>query len=411
MEKSMAPNRVVKTAMMAVLVLQTIFCSFQAANGMPSLNSHDGILVTAPDGRVIFAHNPDALLIPASTQKIVTALAAIHYLGTDFRFQTKLYREGDDLRIKGYGDPLLISEVLRDIAGLTKNRITTVRDLLMDESYFASPLEVSGVGDSANPYDAPNGALCVNFNTVFFDRRNGEYVSAEPQTPLLPLVINRIRATGLKNGRIILSRQNDDTLLYAGHLFRYFFTEAGIRVTGSVTIADHEMRDGSLLLDFTSPYSLGDVISQLLKYSNNYIANQVLITFGITAFGPPGTLDKGIRALSSYAATVLHFQGAEFMEGSGISHQNLISAAQMIQALSAFEPYHNLMRQIGSEWYKTGHLEDVQTRVGYIEAGNGGLYRYAVLLNTPGKSPDRVMISIRKIVEKDRMSLANSGDR
>jgi D-alanyl-D-alanine carboxypeptidase/D-alanyl-D-alanine-endopeptidase (penicillin-binding protein 4) len=299
---------------------------------------------------------------------------------------------------------------VREIARLTKTHIATARDLLMDGSYFAAPLEISGVGDSANPYDAPNGALCVNFNTVMFTQRNGKYLSAEPQTPLVPFVINRIRATGLNRGRIVLSSE-EDGLLYAGHLFRYFFDEAGIRVTGSVKRADPAPRDGSLLLDFRSPYALDDVISQLLEYSNNYIANQVLITIGIKAFGPPGTLDKGVRALSAYAATVLHLDGAEFVEGSGISHQNVMSAAQMVRALSAFEPHHILMNRTGSDWYKTGHLEDVQTRVGYIEAGDGGLYRYAVLLNTPGKSPDRVMVSIRTLVEQDRRSGAHARDR
>ncbi len=42
-----------------------------------------------------------------------------------------------------------------------------LNNLILDDSYFA-PFTVPGVSDSLKPYDAANGALSVNFNTLCF---------------------------------------------------------------------------------------------------------------------------------------------------------------------------------------------------------------------------------------------------
>ena len=60
-----------------------------------------------PVGRVIWSHNPDQAMVPASTLKILTSLATLHTLGSDYRFPTDFLLDAEDnLVIKGYGDPL-----------------------------------------------------------------------------------------------------------------------------------------------------------------------------------------------------------------------------------------------------------------------------------------------------------------
>src|SRR3954469_24360423 len=56
---------------------------------------------------VLFRHNSDIPLIPASNLKIVTTSAALDRLGPDFKFRTVLARRGDDLILIGDGDPTL----------------------------------------------------------------------------------------------------------------------------------------------------------------------------------------------------------------------------------------------------------------------------------------------------------------
>ncbi len=78
------------------------------------------------------------------------------------------------------------------------------------------------------------------------------------------------------------------------------------------------------------------------------------------------------------------------MEGSGISRLNRISATSLLRILNAFEPYHTLLRRQGGEYYKTGTLKGVRSRVGYIPHPTGGFYRFVIVSNTPGRSIEKI---------------------
>ncbi|MDM8552485.1 D-alanyl-D-alanine carboxypeptidase [Desulfobacterales bacterium HSG2] len=355
------------------------------------VGKRDAVLVADSQGNILFSENSDKKLIPASTLKILTSLAAMHYLGPDFRFVTEFYTDSDsNLKIKGYGDPLLISEVVAEISETLGTRLETYNDLVLDHSYF-DPIIIPGVTTTLNPYDAPNGALCANFNTVYFKRRKGGYVSAEPQTPLLPFAVKKIKKLGLRRGRVIFSREEDEITLYAGHLFRYFLEKEGVKSHGTVRLGTVRKDIDTLLFRYVSKYPIEAVISKLLKHSNNFIANQTFVVSGIKSDSPPGTLEKGVRAVSAYMRNALNLNDIRIAEGSGISRENRISAKNMYRLLQEFEPYHGLMRHEGREFYKTGSLSGVKTRAGYIEDGKGGLYRFVVMINTPGKSTSRIM--------------------
>jgi len=363
------------------------------------LGPRDGVLLIDPQGKVIFSHNANQKRVPASTLKILTALVSFHYLGPDYRFITEFYLDdASNLKIKGYGDPLLLSEILSKIADelsfyFTSNKLS-LQDMVLDDSYFTSPLTIPGVSSSSEPYDAPNGALCANFNTVNFTRNpKGGYLSAEPQTPLLPFVLPRIQSSGLSAGRIVFSNNHKEAILYTGHLFHYFLNEKGIRLTGTIRTGIVEKKD-KLIFSYTSQYTLSETISMLMEHSNNFVANQILIAAGAKAYGSPGFLTKGVRAATTYSKQMLGINDIALAEGSGISRENKISPFQMSKILIAFEPYHNLMRKNGRMFYKTGTLDGIQTRAGYIENKQGELYRFVVFINTPGKSIQKIIESL-----------------
>ena len=68
----------------------------------------------------VYANNPDMLLTPASTQKIITLAGASQALGWDDRFETTLFTNGQiernvlhgDLIVRGSGDPTIDTERL-----------------------------------------------------------------------------------------------------------------------------------------------------------------------------------------------------------------------------------------------------------------------------------------------------------
>ena len=78
-------------------------------------------VVRLDDGKEMFSYQSDALRIPASTMKVVTAASASRALGPSYRFATELYVEGErnsageldgNLYVKGLGDPTMVVEKL-----------------------------------------------------------------------------------------------------------------------------------------------------------------------------------------------------------------------------------------------------------------------------------------------------------
>ena len=83
----------------------------------------DSKLQIMKDISAAIAKHAGKKLVPASILKIFTSLAALHYLGSNHRYATDFFRDPDsNLVIKGYGDPLMISEIVdqiaRELAGL-----------------------------------------------------------------------------------------------------------------------------------------------------------------------------------------------------------------------------------------------------------------------------------------------------
>ena len=375
--------------------------NFKGLSGF--IGNMDSIAIADPDGRIVFAKNESNALVPASILKVFTALLALHYLGPDYRYVTEFYlNKESNLTIKGYGDPLLISEVVAEISRKLSSKLNaskTLGDLVLDSSHFDRPLTIPGITSSSQPYDAPNGALCVNFNTVTFKSTTNGFVSAEPQTPLLPLALKRIKNSKMKEGRIAFAHEDHETTMYAGSLFQFFLKQNGIEFTGGLHIGRINKNHDRLILRYVSRYSVKQIISKMLEFSNNFTTNQLFITAGIKSSNPPGTLKKGIAAALKYAVEGLNLEGMVLFEGSGISRKNRVSAAHMIKILDSFEPYHTLMRREKNEFYKTGTLHGINTRAGYIRNGQGQFYRYVVIINTPGKSMRPVMKKMKRILE------------
>lgn len=355
----------------------------------------DGIILASPDGEVLYSENAERMLVPASILKILTALVAFEHLGPDYRFPTDFFTDPDgNLIIRGYGDPLLVSETVAEIAGRLSESIGTVNDLVIDGSLF-DEVVIPGTGASLRAFDAPVGALCVNFNTVYFRTENERLQSAEPQTPLLPMAKKRIRGADAGDGRILLSPDARDAARYAGELFSYFLLENGVRINGEVRLGRKDDAAGLTLIHrHRQDTDVTGLVRLMMAHSNNFIANQLLLAAGAKAYGAPATLDKGVKAARAYAGSL--GIDPDIVEGSGISRANRLSAEMMLPVLEAFAPHYDLLQRRGDVYFKTGTLSGIQTRAGYIRkesgGGNGGaLYPFAVLINTWGKPADPVV--------------------
>jgi D-alanyl-D-alanine carboxypeptidase/D-alanyl-D-alanine-endopeptidase (penicillin-binding protein 4) len=372
----------------------------QPSSPLKRLSSKDALVVAGPEGQIVFRKNESKPMTPASTLKILTGLAAIHTFGAEYRFQTEFYVDNNqNLKVKGYGDPVLVSEVWKDIADVLSDRLKGCLSVVVDDTYFSTDLDVPGVGSSTNPYDAPNAALCANFNTVFFKRdRTGRIISAEPQTPMTPLAREKIQTLGVKKGRHTFSHKRHEAARYAGELLLHHLREKGFRCEGGVG-AGQVVSGDRLIYTYRSVFTLEEVVEKMLEFSNNFIANQLVVALGAHVHSPPGTLTKGVGVLSDYVQNVLHLENVALAEGSGISRKNQLSALDMLSILRHFEPYRHLLVRKRQVWYKTGTLRGVRTRAGYMEGDSGDLYYFAIFLNSPHGDIDSILDYVKKSID------------
>ena len=362
---------------------------------LKSLVSNGSVLV-ASEQRVLFRYPPKIkpLLVPASVLKYATALAALHYLGPDFSYSTEFYLDQNhSLVIKGSGDPYLVSEEWQRIAeqiSLLPNLPKKLKSVFFDTTLFSEKINIPGIAISNNPFDARNGALVVNFNTVYLKvDSNGFVTSAEEQTPLT-LLAGRL-GKKLTPGTHRISIPPDLSFTYAGELVQSFFRREGFSFS-SKKVALRSVSSGDrLVYTHRNILTLKEVIAGMLRYSNNFTANQLLLTVGIQHYGPPATLEKGTRALAEYLQKELVISKEQFMlvEGSGISRKNRLTPEAIWHLLRAFAPYQNLLHGDNGILFKTGTLSGVYSMAGYLP-GRDPLY-FVILLNQPKNKRDKIL--------------------
>ncbi len=394
----------IKKIIIACIVFQSVvILSLPVLPLAQADESKEGVVLTDDRGKIIYCQNNKERFIPASIIKLLTSLAAIHYLGENFQFPTNYFldKSSKNLYIKGFGDPLLISEVVYQLCQdiLQKTKAKQINHIILDQTYFHDKIQIPGKGYSLNPYDAPVGALCANFNTIMFkwSTQKNQFVSAEPQTPLLRFFYNDIVKTNLKTGRIILSQ--DQSRLYPGLLIKYFLERYNTQISGDVLYDKLEIKTNEGQV-FLSPFKMKTVIQKLLKYSNNFIANQLLLTLGAYRYGAPATLQKGVMAVKEYSKQQLEFNELTYFEGSGLSRSNLISPNQMIDILLNFMPFFSLLNNQENDFFKTGTLDGVRTRAGYFLGSDDRLYPYVIMVNKKNKGYSTIHKKLKKLVLK-----------
>jgi len=341
------------------------------------------VLVMDANGNSLLAQHVDEAFVPASVTKIVTAWMAMEVLGGDYRFETRFYLDSKRvLYVRGGGDPFLISEELAAlatelVAAIGKQPITGV---VLDGSYYPSDLGVPGIENDDLAYNALNSALAVNFNTVYATRSGDKVLSAEKQTPITPLAIAEFRKRGPNGtGRISLTQDSTVSLRYAGELIAAFIARAGGGVNGAITTGDVP---GGLEPVYVHRQSrpLSAILVELLRASNNYIANQVFLEIGGRRLGSPVSVEKSLHVANEMLAA--HELGADIHleEGSGISRDNRFTARGLAKVLELFAPHADLLRGHDGGMNKTGTMDGVRTLAGYANTSRHGQVRFVISL-------------------------------
>lgn len=277
-------------------------------------------------------YHSQQMALPASTQKVITALAALLQLGPDFRFTTTLETKGSldggvlkgDLIARFGGDPTLKRQDIRNmVATLKKAGVQRIEgNVLIDTSVFASHDKAPGWpwNDLTQCFSAPPAAAIVDRNcfsvslysaqkpgdvafirvasyypvTMFSQVRTLARGSSEAQYCELDVVpgdLNRYTLTGCLPQRsepLPLAFAIQDGASYAGAILKAELAQAGITYSGTLLRQTLANEPGTVLATSQSA-PLHDLLRIMLKKSDNMIADTVFRTIGHARFGVPGT--------------------------------------------------------------------------------------------------------------------------
>jgi D-alanyl-D-alanine carboxypeptidase/D-alanyl-D-alanine-endopeptidase (penicillin-binding protein 4) len=353
-----------------------------AAKGDPVmevLSLTEASLAFEQDAKLSIAHQADRPMIPASTMKVLTALAAIQRWGLDYRFATDTFIADGWLWVQG-GDPFMVSEELdRLVTGIKGAGLREVKGIGLDDGLFSPTLRIDGRSASDNPYDAPVTALALNFNTLALTKEGGKLLSGEGQTPLTPL--GRELGSRLGPGKHRINLKDRATALrYFGEVLTAKLTGAGIGVGGEVRIGQVPAGAGRLYRRENSR-TLRQVLEPMLEYSNNFIANYLFVRLGGKEGERGLDMARAQQRAHLWADKSFGWRDYRIEDGAGLSRANRLSARQLLAAIKAFAPYRDLLpAQEGVARAKTGTLTGVSTYAGFVRR-EGGWEPFSLMIN------------------------------
>lgn len=317
-------------------------------------------------GAVLYDAGGDALLNPASNQKVLTAAVALDLLGPDYTFETRVLRAGRSLVLVGEGDPVLDGDDLQAMAVIVADQIDLgdVDRIIVDDSAFAARRFGPGLYDPDGfgaAHEAPSGALSVDFNTVevkvaavvgetlpsvevegagaHVEVRNEAAVGRRGSIAVQTFAegdktVVHVKGSMSRRARpVVVRRRILDPGLHAGTVFAARLAEQWSSEPLAVVRGETPRGADSVVVNDSAP--LSEVLERGLAYSNNFIAEQLLRTMAWRVYDEPGTWDSGVEILEAYWAGLGREDTPVLENGSGLSRRGRLSAAGLVDVLSA----------------------------------------------------------------------------
>ncbi len=333
-------------------------------------------------GDILYTHNETRLLTPASIFKILTAEAALTYLGPDYKFETRLVTNAKstangtiqgDVYLVNSGDPTLTYYDLTDLMVALKSQQIQGIDGNAYVDNTAYDQDNLGPGWLASDmhycYAAPINASIINHNCIsigitpakaagyraiviqnpryFYAGINNSVMTKQAGAHACHLSLtstenNVITIDGCmpkgrysRGGSVVVN----NILKYDESLLQNSFNRFGIHLTGNVSAKTAPANLTVLATHESKPLHL--LINEMLKKSDNIIAGSLFKKLGELYFNQPGSWSNGGMAVKLILAKQAAVNTADMRaaDGSGLSRNNQITAAQMIQVLDY--AYHN----------------------------------------------------------------------
>jgi D-alanyl-D-alanine carboxypeptidase/D-alanyl-D-alanine-endopeptidase (penicillin-binding protein 4) len=329
-----------------------------------------GFLVYDRDAhKVVTSQNSDRVFIPASVAKLPTTLAALNVLGADYRFPTVVASTGQwkngtltgDLYLKGSGDPLLtIPELMNLVELLRRVPARTVKGhFFYDGSDLVELDKINPTQNTDAVYNTSIGALASEFDRQVLSWQPdpqagmldayltpalslsrielGKPTEGETPAPLSGRLTSDLDTwvlppDGPAQGRRELPVHHGN--LYTALLFARLCEQAGISLPKPQPgILPKEAR--VIATHLSAP--LAELVTRNLEWSNNLMAEQMLLATARQITGKSAPLGDSATAVTKWWQTQLpkvRWDGYFAENGSGLSSRDRLSPAQAVEILN-----------------------------------------------------------------------------
>ena len=263
---------------------------------------------------MLAAHNAETPLVPASTQKLLTAAAALTTLGADFRFETNVVATSDGptldrLWFVGAGDPVIRTAQYMD------EGVSTPLEALADAIVAKGVRRIGSIVGDDSRYDS------VRFVPSWSPTYRIDYdvgpVGALEVTESIALV----------NGKPVMF---DDPAQYAAAELTRLLRARGVSV-GEPTRG--VAPDGTTRVASVTSQPLRTIVRWMLLTSNNLTAEMLTKELGMRTRGA-GTTAAGVAAVQAALRELgVALDGQTMIDGSGLDRQNRLTCRTLVDVV------------------------------------------------------------------------------
>ncbi|MCB0992538.1 MAG: D-alanyl-D-alanine carboxypeptidase/D-alanyl-D-alanine-endopeptidase [Acidimicrobiales bacterium] len=349
-------------------------------------------LVVSIDGIATVSVGTTDALIPASVQKLLTAVAALEVIGPETTFTTRVEATAapsadgvvaGDLVVVGGGDPVMAEREYAD-------------------SYSRQPQVLTDIGVLADAV-AEAGVTRIEGDLRVVDDRYDtiRYVESWPERYFDQHNSGPIGALTVNDGFVAWDPQRveaDNPAVYFGEVFRRLLAERGVVIQGAVRYGS----DSAAVAEIASVQSppLAEIVQGMLRESDNNTAEALLKEIGFVSEGTGSTAAGASVVERVVSARVADASQLVVVDGSGLDRGNRVTCAILVTLLDQ-EGRHSVIgdglavagqsgtlghrftdTQVAGRLHaKTGLLNNVNGLAGFVETLDGNTVTFAQLLN------------------------------
>ena len=348
-------------------------------------------VVDGTTGQVLLDHLGKQPATPASTQKLLTAAAALLVLGPEAHLTTRVLVKGSDVYLVGGGDPTLTAQPqvtgypaaanLVELARAVAHRTRAVGQVVGVASGFAGAYTGPDLAPGWSPYYLTEGEVAAVRSLEVDEGRDSPGLLQVPRV--------------------------SDPVLTAAETYRSALTITGVQ-TGAATVGTAPA--GAQLVASVDSPPISALIERMLNYSDADIAEslgrQVAIHLGL-----PATFAGTQAALGQVAHGLGLPAGQTISDASGLSRTDAVAPAALTTLLrqAAFGRYPQLRTLVaalpvagftgtlaarfttdapagvGRVRAKTGWLNGAAGLAGFVTTADGRLLVFAALTPAQGR--------------------------